>query len=265
MFAITRSMPWPSETPPEPPVGQRCVHVRLVERPPAEVGDRGGDGPDGELAQVAPDEADRAEQTQPQRDRAEDERPEPARLEAEDALRERGGRGRDDDQLEGRPAEVLRDVEHRRRVRASPAERRPQQHHAGHTSVGADHPGEAEQRAARDRAHHDRHDRLLEREHRHEPGADDDHEQAHREVAPEERQVDEPEHAQALGHGRDPPGRRALVHRRARSASRVPRTQPPRRGRRTPSRRRSAAPAGSACCCAAAHPASRRRAPRRRR
>src|SRR6266567_7855985 len=98
MLAITRSIPWPSVT--RPGLVPERVQVRLVEHPPGQVDDRGCDGPDRELLQVAADEADRAHQPEHERDRAEEQRPEPALAKAEHALRQRGGRGRDDDQLE---------------------------------------------------------------------------------------------------------------------------------------------------------------------
>jgi hypothetical protein len=111
----------------------------------------------------------------------------------------------------GRPAEVLGHVQDGRRVRAAPAERRAQQHHPGHARVRSDRAGQSEQDVPGDRADRDREHRLRQREHRHEPGGRDDHEQADRRVSPEQRQVEEAEHAQALRHGRDPPTRRLLL------------------------------------------------------
>jgi hypothetical protein len=81
--------------------------------------------------------------------------------EAEHAVGECVGSARDDDQLEGRPAQVLGDVERGGRVRAAPPERVAQEHHSGHPPVGADQAGEAEKRRPERRADHRGEKRLA--------------------------------------------------------------------------------------------------------
>ena len=187
------------------------MQVGLVQHPPGQVHERREHRPDREPAHVAPDEADRPQQGEPDGDQTEQQRPQPAALEAEDLLRERRRRSRDHDQLEGRPAEVLRHVDGRWRIGAAATERRPQHNHPGNSRVGADQTGQSEQQVPRDRADHDRDQRVPQRERRHEHGAEHDHEQADREVSPEEHRVQEPEHLQALRDRFDSPARCLLV------------------------------------------------------
>ncbi len=110
--------------------------VRLVQRPPRQVDERGEHGPQGEAANEPADEADRAHERERGGGGAEEDRPRPLRPEAEDLVRERGRRGGDDDQLEGRPAEALRDVQGRGEERPAPAERRAEKR----PSTGRAHP-----------------------------------------------------------------------------------------------------------------------------
>jgi hypothetical protein len=184
------------------------AQVGLVERPPREVRERGEHDPGAEAAQELPHDPDRSEQREHGGHGAEDQRPCPAPLEAERPVGEGARGGGDDDQLEDRPAEALADVEHRREVRAAASERRAQEHHRGHARVGADHPRQAEHDVADHAADDDRDDGLRERQRRHEQRAEDDHEQRDAQAAPEEREVDEAEHAQALRDRLDPPVRR---------------------------------------------------------
>ncbi len=254
------------------------AQARAVEHPPGQVEERGEHDPDRELADVAAHEPDRPEQREHDRDPAEEQRPEPARVEAEHPIGERGRRRRDDQQLEDRPAEVLDDVEEGRQVRAALPERRAEDDHPRHARVGADRAGDPEQQVPDERGRDDRDERRAEREAEpevavDEHGARDDHEQAYGEAAPEQEEVDEPEHAQALGHRLDAPARCPVVHRlpppalpgsgssgvisaacaaprrrhrtEARSAQPGPSARRQRRGRRTRSPTRSAARAGS--------------------
>ena len=115
-----------------------AAEAGAVERPPRQVEERGEHRPDRELAHELAHEVDRPEQRQRERDAAEDERPEPLRAEAEQLVGERGDRGRDDQQLEDRPADALGGVEDGRRPRAALPERRAHQHHRRHARVGAD-------------------------------------------------------------------------------------------------------------------------------
>ena len=92
--------------------------------------------------------------------------PERHAAEAEQLLRECARAGRDDDQLEDRPAEALHDVERGRQVRAAAAERRAQQHHRRHARVGADQAAEPEHQVADDRGGDDRAERDRQRERR---------------------------------------------------------------------------------------------------
>src|SRR2546421_618667 len=97
-----------------------------AQRPTAEVEQRDDHEPDREVAHVAADEADRAEEGKQRRDDAEEDLPEVEAADAEDLLRERARSRGDDDQLEDRPAEALQDVQRPRQVRAPIAERRTQ-------------------------------------------------------------------------------------------------------------------------------------------
>ena len=186
--------------------------TRSVERPPRQVEQRREHGPDGELADDLADEPDRAEQREHECDSPEQDRPEPLGAEAEELIRERGDGGRDDQQLEDRPADALRGVQDRRPPGAALSERRPHQHHRRHARVGADQRGDAEHGVADEPPEDDREKRLRQRERRHEVRPRDEHQQRDAEVAPEEALVDEAEHAQPRRDRLDPPGGR-VVHR----------------------------------------------------
>jgi hypothetical protein len=186
--------------------------VGLVDRPPGQVAERGEHEPDGELADVAADEADRPEQRERDRDATEEQRPEPLRPEAEHAVGEGGAGARDDDQLVHGPAQALDDVEGGGEIRAALAEGCAHQDHRGNTSIRADGGGRAQEDAAEDRRDEDCEHRLLQREGGHEQGAGDDHQEADREVAPEQHRVAEPEHAQPFRNGLDSPLRRLGAH-----------------------------------------------------
>ena len=174
----------------------RCVGApeiagaRTVQRPPREVADGRGHRPDREPPDVLADEGDRAGEGERKRDRPEDEDPDPALAEAEDAVSEGVRRCRDDDQLEGRPAQVLHDVEHRRRVRAALPERLPHEHHPREAALGADVAREAKEGAAEDGADDDREQSPLEAQ-AGEVRAGDQDEQADAEVPPEQGEVAE--------------------------------------------------------------------------
>ena len=140
------------------------VPARAVEDPPGQVGERRGDGPDRELADVPADEADRPEQRKRHRQRAEEQRPEPGRLEPEQLVAEQARGLRDHDQLEDRPAEALQHVQNGREVRASVAERRALEHHCRHASVCADRPRDRQQQISDHAADERGEERLAERE-----------------------------------------------------------------------------------------------------
>ena len=178
--------------------------ARTVQRPPREVADGRGHRPDREPPDVLADEGDRAGEGERKRDRAEDEDPDPALAEAEDAVGEGVRRGRDDDQLEGRPAQVLHDVEHRRCVRAALPERLPHEHHPREAALGADVASEAEEGAAEGGADDDREQTPLEAQ-AGEVRAGDQDEQADAEVPPEQGEVAEGERAQPVGNRCDAP------------------------------------------------------------
>ena len=127
-------------------------------------------------------------------------------------LRERARGGGDDDELERRPADVLCDVERRGQVGAAAAERRAQEHHPGYARVGADERRDGEERVPDERADEDGEKRIAQRECRHEQRADDDDEQRHGEVAPQQGGVEAAQHAKPLGDGLDAPARSPLVH-----------------------------------------------------
>ena len=188
--------------------------MRLRDRPVREVRHREQQRPRRELAQVAAHEPDRPEHPERPAEHAEDERPEPFPVPVEEMLRERARGGRDDDQLERRPADVLRDVEPGRQVRASAAEGRTQEHHAGHAGIRADERGEREQRVPDERSDENREKRVAQRERRHEQRADDDHEQRHRQVPPQERRVEPAQDLQPRGDGVDAPAGSRVAHRR---------------------------------------------------
>ena len=103
----TTSAPCQTLSPPSPSAFQMRRQVGAVERPPREVEERERDRPDREAADEAPHEADRPEEREDEGDGPEDERPQPLRLEPEELVRERGGGGRDDEELEHRPADAL--------------------------------------------------------------------------------------------------------------------------------------------------------------
>ena len=185
-------------------VRPEVAEVRAVDDPPREVGDREGDRPDRELAHEAADEADRPEQRQRGGEPAEEELPRPGRVEPEQLVAEQPRGGRDHDQLEDRPAEALRDVEHRRDVRAALPERSPLEHHRRHAPVRADQRSQREHRVPDQPADERRRERVLQRQV--EVGRQHEHEQRDAEVDPEQRRVDEAEHAKPLRHGLDSPG-----------------------------------------------------------
>ena len=184
------------------------VQVRLVEHPPGQVDDRGGDRPGGELLQVAADEADRADQPEHQRDRAEERAP---RASA------RGSRRRARESAAAAVEMMISSKVDQPRFCATFSTvgayepRRPSGARSstipGTRASAPIAPARPSSTLPATAPITIASERLLEREHRHEPGGRDDHEQADGEVAPEQRQVEEPEHAQALRHGRDSPAR----------------------------------------------------------
>jgi hypothetical protein len=173
-----------------------AAHLRPVHDPPRQVDDRGGDGPDCELAHEAAYEADRAQECQQHCDAAEDQLPEPDRLEAEQLVAEQAGGGRDDDELEDRPAEALEHVERGGEVGAAPPERCALQHHRGHAGVCADQRRDGEHGVADHAADQRGRERIAQREI--EVRRQDEYEQRDAEVRPEQERVERPEHAQAL-------------------------------------------------------------------
>ena len=181
----------------------QLMQVGVGRDPPDEVRDRERDGPDRELADEAPNEADRPQQRKHGRDGAEDELPEPDGVEAERPVGEGRRRGRDDDQLEDRPAEALQHVEPGREVGAAPAERRPLEHHRRHARVGADQRGDAEHRAADHAAEHRREERLLQRQAQ--VRRRDENEDRDAEVRPEQERVGRSQDAQPLRYRLDSP------------------------------------------------------------
>ncbi len=180
--------------------------IRSVDDPPREVDDREADRPDRELAHEAADEADRPEQRERSGEPAEEKLPRPGRLEPEQLVAEQPGRGSDHDQLEDRPAEALRDVEHGRDVRAALTERSPLEHHRRHAPVRTDQRSQREHRVPDQPADERRPQRVLQRQV--EVGRQHEHEQRDAEVDPEQGRVDEAQDPQPLGHRLDSPARR---------------------------------------------------------
>ncbi len=158
--------------------------VAVLDDPDGEIDDRRSDRPDADLADVATNEADGAEQCEHESKPAEDELPHPDQVQAEESLRERPGRDRDHRDLEHRPAEALEHVEARREVRAALAERRAVQRHRRHARLGSDQRGGAEHRVADQPADDCREQRLLQRQP--EIARGDEHEQRDAQVGPEE-------------------------------------------------------------------------------
>ena len=128
----------PDGVPPSPGRPQ-FADVRLGQRPPGQVEQRGEDRPDRVLADEPADDAD-GPTTAMAAATAPNATVHTRCLEAEQLVGERRRGCGDHDQLEGRPAEALGDVERRRPVRPLPAERRADEHHRGHARVRADRP-----------------------------------------------------------------------------------------------------------------------------
>ena len=176
---------------------------RAVEDPPGEINDRSGNRPDRELPDEAPDEADRPQQREQRRQTAEGELPDPDRLEAEELVAQQPGRRRDHDQLEHRPAQALQHVEHGREVGAALPERRTLEDHRRHPPVGPDERGRGEHRVADQPADERRRQRVLQREV--EVRRQNEHEQRDAEVRPEQRRVEQAEHAETIRYRLDSP------------------------------------------------------------
>ena len=204
--------PLPDREPALPRLVPERRQVRVVERPPGEIGDRERHRPHRHPADERPDDPDRPGEAEGERDRAEHERPGPLGSEAEQPVGQRGGRRRDHEQLEDGPAERLDDVDRRRQRRAAAAERGPHQHHRRDARLRTDGGGRREHRLADHAADPDRDQRVRERQRGHQRGAGDDHEQRDAEVPPEQAAVEEAEHAQPLRDGLDPPGRVLVAH-----------------------------------------------------
>jgi hypothetical protein len=147
----------------------------------------------------------RAEEREPQSARPEHDRPEPLCSKAEELVREGRCRGRDDEELEDRPADSLQDVDPGRQQRAALAERRAHERHSRDASVRADHPRDREHRVAEDAAEEDRDARLGERECRHEHGARHDHQERHAEIPPQEPGLEPAEDSEPRRDGVDAP------------------------------------------------------------
>src|SRR6266511_1395613 len=184
-------------------VRPEAAEIRALEDPPGEVDDRGNHCPDRELADKATNEADRPEQGEERGEPAECELPDPDRLETEELVAEEPGRRRDDDQLEDRPAEALKDVENSGDVGAALSEGGALEHHRRHASVRADQRRKREHPVPDHAADERRRKRVLEREV--EIGGEDEHEQGNAEVRPEQGRVQQPEDAEPFRHRLDPP------------------------------------------------------------
>jgi hypothetical protein len=182
--------------------------VRVVERPPGEVRERGEDDPERDALHPLPDEPDGTEEREQGGGRRSRELPDPERA-VHECLRGRG----DDEHLEDRPAEVLEDVEPGGEIRPGAAERRAQQHHGRHSCFRADGRRAPEHGVADDSAHEDREQRMGQRERRDEERAGDEHEEAEAEAAPQHPVLEASERPQARRNRRDAPGWCSLVYR----------------------------------------------------
>ena len=164
----TKSAPCHVVRPPSPGRSQSAPRSAPSRVHQDQIGEGNGHDPDGDRADVAPDEADGAGEAKRQRQRAERERPRPPRLEAEELVGECGSCRGDDEQLEDGPAQRLHDVDRGRDERALLAERRPQEHHRGHACLRTDSRRGAEHRAAEGGADEDREHCVQERQRGHE-------------------------------------------------------------------------------------------------
>ena len=203
-MAMVRSTPCQNVIPPSPERRPEPAGVGAVERPPDEIREGGRDRPDGEPPHVAAHDRDRPREREPGGQGAEGEHPGPARLEAEELVRQCARRQRHDVQLEHRPTEVLGDVQAGGRVRPAVPERVAHEHHPGNPPLEADQPGKAEE----GRPQHGADDRREERALQPQPGQErprEEDEQADAEVPPEQPDVEQRERAQPVGDGRDPP------------------------------------------------------------
>ena len=183
------------------------AEVRVMQRPPGEVRERGEDDPERDALHPLADEADRPDEREERRRRRGRELPHPQR-----AVHERPCCGGDHEHLEDRPAEVLKDVEPGGEVRPGAAERRPQEHHRRHARLRADRCGEAEQRVAEYPADEDREQRFGQRERGDEERARDEHEQAQTEAAPQHPVLERAERPQPVRDRTDAPGRCTVAH-----------------------------------------------------
>ena len=116
-----------------------------------------------------------------------------------------------DDQLEGTPAHQLDDVQQAGQVAAALAERGPQTDHGRNAVIAADYASQAEHHVADERPDQDGEDRFPEAQPGYEGRTSQQHQETYAEIRPEDKVVQEAEHAIPIRDWLDADRRRGQV------------------------------------------------------
>ncbi len=166
---------------------------------------------DPEPLQPPPDDQDRPPDGQQRAHDRDERQPEVGGVQTEHALGGHVGDLSHGPELDGRPPHELEQVEGRGQERAPQPEDRAEQHHGRHALALAGQADQGEWQAPDGRSHDDRQERLREPQRGDEQRAGDHHQQAHREVSPQDGEVDAGKPAAIGRDGTDAPGRRLAL------------------------------------------------------
>ena len=171
----------------------------------------GGHHPDAEPLQPAPHDQDRAAEGEARADDRDGDQPEERRVQPDRVAGDRVRHPTHRPELERGPTDQLDQVDRGGQIRAAETEHRPEQDHAGNALPRAGEADERERNGADQAPDGDREERLPQAERRHQQRAGDHDEQADRQIAPEDPEVEARQLPQRGMDGADAPCRRLAL------------------------------------------------------